>query len=233
MTQSPDDKSHISVNVGGILNITYLSPVENTLVIPIPLEAATAIGEIVVLWGGFEQRMDAILEWVFAFRGVHPPEKWRREPFKKRKKIFRQQMIECCRLMFPQEEKVFRQIADTAGVLHWQRNAVAHGYVEIRHKPNPNAATGSDAFFVARGQHNGRDVEISLDRETLSKLRHDVAHLGGKLMAATFRMGGNIENGSPEIVVADKHFFGRSRWGIFQTLATPIIDVPQKSQHKM
>jgi len=221
----------LKVTVSGSLDIRYMEVGKNSLLVPIPDEIALAIGHIAILWGGFEQRMDASLAQVFESSRIEPPLNWRHLPFKKRKSLFRKHMTEYCRLMFPREEKVVRQVADEAGGLYWRRNVVAHAFVEIRPVASPQSPTGYTPWYVARGVHNGKDVEVSLDIETLTKLRHDISHLGGKLMAALSRMGATVSNGSPELVVADKDLLQGPPRGSFQTLAMPNIQIPQRKSY--
>ena len=70
--------------------------------------------------------------------------------------------------------------------------------------PNAKSPTGFDVIFYAVNRYKGRDIQIDLDEATLGKLWHDIAHLGGNLMAGISRLGGHLDTVSPEVVVADK-----------------------------
>jgi hypothetical protein len=59
-----------------------------------------------------------------------------------------------------------------------------------------------------------------LEEDVLEKLRHNIAHLGGNLVAAITRMGGSIQSGSPEYVVADTDFLRSPPSGSFRLLPT-------------
>ena len=128
--------------------------------------------------------------------------------------------------MFPAETVVFMTIADKSADLHWRRNIVAHGFVEMRSRENASTATGHEAAFYARGSHNGRDLEISLDTDTLQKLWQDIAHLGGALLAALARMGAGIGNGPQDLVVADKDVL-QGHQGEFHFLPMPTTQQRQ------
>lgn len=177
---------------------------------------------LVVQWGGFEVRLDAFIEAMFPRLHKTPPANWRRFPFRARKKLFRDLATEYTTQLFPNETSVLRDVAAKAGDLYWRRNAVAHGYIVITPEPNPSGK-GHVPHFVAKGSHKGREVEIPLDKETLEKLRHDVSHLGGKLMASISRMGGQFGTGSPELVIADTELLQGPPHGSFRFFPMPNI----------
>jgi hypothetical protein len=221
------DDNTVSVPLTAKFDIRYLKAGEFSLVIPIPDELVTLIGRIAIGWGGFEQRMDAVIENVHASLAKTPPGNWRRWAFRRRKTLFKEITAEYTKIMFPNEVDVFNEIANRSGDLHWRRNIVVHGYVTVDGKLTKElGGSPITPVFVATGTHKGRDVRILLDMETLTKLQHDIYYLGGKLMAAIFRMGGNLVTGSPELVVADTEFLQDPQSGSFQFLPTPNIPPP-------
>lgn len=220
MSYSQLDQATVQINFA--LDARYLRDGEHTLIIPLSNEVATLIGLIAIHWGGFEQRMDGLIDALFPRLNKSPPDNWRRLNFKRRRKLFKEVATEYTRTLFPAETEVLHGIADRSGDLHWRRNVVVHGYIEMASSSNMDI--GEEAAFHARGVHNSKDVSVSLDTDTLEKLRHDIAHLGGNLMASVFRMGGNISNGSPELVVPDSKILNGPESGNFQFLPTPNIN---------
>jgi len=221
---SPDGSS---ISVGGTLDLRYLRAGEHTLILPVPKEIIELVGFVVMQWGAFEQRVDALIAHVGHGMSFPLPDNWRRLSFKKRRKIFKTLMAKYTAQMFPNESRVFADISLQAADLYWRRNVVAHGYMDLRAVPDAASPTGHRATFHARGTQNGHDVEVSLDFDSLQKLRHDIAHLGGNLMAATYRMGGRVENGQQDLVVADIEFLSDAQHGSFQTVPIPNKSEPQ------
>jgi hypothetical protein len=218
----PDDDT-VSVPITHQFDATHLKAGEFSLVIPLPDELAILIGRIAIGWGGFEQRMDAVIDHMHICLAKTPPDNWRRLAFRRRKTLFKEITKAYTQLMFPNETVVLKEIADRSGDVHWRRNTVVHGYITIDGKLTKE--TG-DTVYVATGTHKGNDVKIPLDIKTLSKLQHDIAHLGGKLMASIFRMGGNVAFGVPELVVADIDLLQTPQSGSFQFLPTPNTPQP-------
>jgi hypothetical protein len=218
-----DKPSPVSVPFDGQFNINYLKAGEHSLLIPIPERIATLIGLIAVQWGAFEIRMDTMIETVCDRLGRKPPPLWKTLSFRQRKKLFRDTMAEYTGRIFPDESATFRKIVATAGDLHWRRNTVAHGYIVIGSVPDHASETGHRATYTAFGTHKGRQTKIELTEEGLDKLRHDIMHLGGALIAAIHRMGGGLDQ--PELVIADRDLLQDQQSGSFQML--PIARIPQ------
>jgi hypothetical protein len=204
----PDDKPQSPlggpVQISAKLDIRHLRAAEHTLIIPVPDEIALLMARVVISWGAFELRMDAAIAGALHSLSKAEPPKWKFQSFDQRKALFKDLMIEYTNKLAPHEADTFRKIADQSGDLQWRRNAVAHGYVKGRSIPNAKSPTGFDVIFYAVNRYKGRDIQIDLDEATLGKLWHDIAHLGGNLMAGISRLGGHLDTGSPEIVVADK-----------------------------
>ena len=214
----------IEVRVGGRFDVTYLKDGEYTLIIPVPDQIADLIGRVVILWGGFELRMDLLIVDILRALRRKEPKGWRRRSFSQRKCLFKEIMDEYAKSMFPAETVTFRRIIESATDLQWQRNTVAHGYIKAKSIPDPKAPKGYSASFYAVGILNDKEVMVELDEATLEKLRHDIAHLGGNLMAAVSRMGGHLNTDSPELVIADKDLLQDALSGSFRTL--PISKIP-------
>jgi hypothetical protein len=178
------------------------------------------MSRVIILWGAFELRMDAMVEFLIPVLGKTQPPTWKSLSFDKRKALFKSLTLEYTAKMFPGETETFRKLADQAGDLQWRRNTVAHGFIKGRSTPNANSPTGYDVVFYAVNRHKGKHVQIDLDNPTLEKLRHDIGHLGGNLMAAISRMGGHLVTTSPEIVVADRDFLQGSPSGNLPLLPT-------------
>lgn len=195
-----------------------------TLVVPVPESILEKIGRVAIQWGAFELRMDKTIEAIL-LRLYRIEPGWENLPFRKRKKLFKDVMTDYTTKLFPHETKTFQAIADNSADLHWRRNTVVHDYV-VGHAPT-GGKDGDEATFTAFGTHNGKKVQIPLELESLEELAHDVAHLGGNLVAATARMGGRLETESPEIVIADKDFLQIQQSGSFQILP---ISRPLQSQ---
>jgi len=79
--------SEKSVAISSELNLDYLKAGEHTLVIPLPDDVVKHIGQIVVLWGGFEFRMDVMIETILPRLHMQEPGGWRQLNFKKRKRL--------------------------------------------------------------------------------------------------------------------------------------------------
>ena len=213
------------VQISAKLDMRYLKAGEHTLIIPVPDEIALLIARIVILWGAFELRMDAAIASVLHSLSKAEPHRWKFQSFDQRKTLFKELMIEYTNKSFPHETDTFRKIADQSGDLQWRRNTVAHGYVKGRSIPNAKSPTGFDVIFYAVNHYKGRDIQIDLDEATLGKLWHDIAHLGGNLMAGISRLGGHFDTVSPEIVVADKDVLQSTPSGNL-----PILDTWKASQ---
>ena len=59
-----------------------------TFIIPFDEGCAELIGEIVIYWGAFEVRMDALMAHIFDISGKRPNPKWRKQPFGDAKSYF-------------------------------------------------------------------------------------------------------------------------------------------------
>jgi hypothetical protein len=225
-----DDKAPATAPGGAVpvsmrFDVRYLKDGEHTLVIPISDAVADLMGRIVILWGGFELRMDLVIAFMLKTLGREEPKGWKRRSFSQRKELFQELMATYTTKLFPSESATFERLVTEAIDLQWQRNTIAHGYIKGRSQPDPTSATGYSAVFYAVGKQNGKEVMIDLDEPTLERLRHAIAHLGGNLMAAIHRMGGHIETESPEIVIADKEFLQGHQSGSLRTL--PVSKTPE------
>ena len=221
---SDTDNNSVSADFKFVLNQDYLRDGEHTLVIPVPDEISILVGKIAVGWGGFEIRMDKTIEAILIRLGQKGPQSWQRMNFKRRRKLFKDTLANYTKQLFPNETETFRTIADTAGDLHWRRNTVVHGYVNVRVTAT-SGASGEIAFF-ATGIHNNKQVDIPLDGPTLEKLYHDIAHLGGNLMAAINRMGGTFVTPTPEFVISDREILQGPPQGSLTPL--PIASTPRR-----
>jgi len=211
--------------VSTTLNRDYLRDGEYTLVVPISDHIALLMARVVIAWGAFEVRMDWVIE---AFlKGLHRQEekKWRGLPFGRRKKIFAEAASAYTAIMFPNETEFFTRLVATATDLQWQRNTVAHGYIKGQSISDANSPSGFRAQFYAVGMRGNGEEFIYLDEPTLEKMYHEIAHLGGNLIAALGRMGAHVETESPEIVVADRDLLQSPAHGSFQAL--PISKSPR------
>ncbi len=207
------------VEFGGQFNTVHMAAGKHLLVIPLPDEVAVLMGRIAVQWGAFEERMDMIVGTTLA--GYGRDEKgWKQRSFRKRSKLYKDLMVEYSTTYCPNETAALRAVAADASQLHWRRNIVVHGIVEIH--GDGSGAHQPAARFTAHGSHNGKMVALPLDVETLSKLWHDIAHLGGALMMAYFRMGGALVPGkSQELIVADADLLQGPQSGSFRTVPIP------------
>jgi hypothetical protein len=221
----PTDKSGAGpVNIAARMDIRFLRSGEHTLLVPIPDNIALLLARVIISWGAFELRMDAAIgAFLSSLKKAEPP-RWKFLSFDQRKRLFKDLAIEYTTIVAPVEKDVFCKIADSSGDLQWRRNTVAHGYIKGRSVKNPASPTGFDVIFYAVNHYKGRDIQIDLDEMTLTKLWHDIAHLGGNLMAGISRMGGRLETVSPEIVIADKDVLRNGPSGslpILETWKTP------------
>ena len=214
-----------TVSIAARFNVTFLKDGEYTLIIPIPDAIADLIGRIVILWGGFELRMDLLIAFLLKALDRSEPKGWKRRPFNQRKGFFKELTATYTAKLFPSETVTFERLVTEATDLQWQRNTIAHGYIITSSQADPTSATGWSPKFFAVGERDGKEVLIALDEPTLEKMRHAIAHLGGNLMAAVHRMGAQMETRSPEVVVADKDFLQDHQSGSFQML--PISKTPQ------
>jgi|SRR5579859_452977 len=208
------------VNISAKMDVRFLRAGEHTLLVPVPDDIALLLARVIISWGAFELRMDAVIgAFLTSLRKPEPP-RWRFLSFDQRKRLFKDLAIEYTTAVAPHETDTFRKIADVSGDLQWRRNTVAHGYIKGRSLKNPASPTGFDAIFYAVNHYKGREVQIDLDEATLTKLWHDIAHLGGNLMAGISRLGGRLETISPELVIADKDVLQNGPTGSLPTLET-------------
>lgn len=201
------------------LDTRYLKNGLVTLIIPMRPKLAEFIGFIVAQWGGFEVRMDALIDGFHKGLKKDPPENWNRLPFKKRKELFKTTYREYLpQVGWADEIAPLDNICATAADLHWRRNVIVHGFYRY-HLPATYNGPEDDVHMTAYGRHKNRDVEIELSEETLSKLFHEIAHLNGDLMSRMARRGVSIDN--PEMLVEDKWFLQDQEHGSFQTAPIP------------
>jgi len=185
--------------------IETLVPGRHTFIVPFDEGCAELIGEIVIYWGAFEVRMDALMSHVFDITGKRPNPNWRKQPFGERKKLFRKLMREYTSRMFPSLTKKFDEIMDVADDLQIKRNIVSHGYYQTAASPS-DAAGVSKPVIIATGEKQKQFITINV--ETLGQLWHDISHLVGELIACVNEMGGVVDGN--DIVLCDDDFIGLS-----------------------
>ena len=71
------------VKISAQLDVRYLKAGEYSLLIPVPDETAVLIGRIAIGWGGFEQRLDGVMDAMFASLSQQPVENWRKTQLQK------------------------------------------------------------------------------------------------------------------------------------------------------
>jgi hypothetical protein len=87
------------------LDASHLEEGSYTLVIPIPEEIISLIGRVVINWGGFELRMNALIGHIFVTMGKVPEPRWEFQSFDRRKSLFKSLLTEYTHKMFPNETK--------------------------------------------------------------------------------------------------------------------------------
>jgi len=196
----------------------------HTFIIPFDDGCAERIGEIVIYWGAFEVRMDALITHIFQVSGKNPNPKWRKLPFGERKKLFRKVIDEYTALMFPHMTAKFDEIMNMADILQTKRNIVAHGYYEIL--PGEKNSDGEvTPRIVATGDAQKGSIEINT--QTVNQLWHDISHLVGELLACVNQMGGHLSG--TDIVIADDDFMGLPETEEPKPLQIRTLDLSKKT----
>ena len=167
----------------------FLKPGAQLLMLPIGQELAVLIGTVAAQWGAFEGLFAQMGRTLAEAAGDD-------ERFANQKGFARRIVLvrEYARLVkFSKNDAggkaLLETILRTAADLHWRRNIVVHGEYGFTWPPH-----SSHAHARATGVHNGREVTIKLDHDTLTRLWHDIAHLGGEM----HRLGtltGEVEGG--------------------------------------
>lgn len=219
MSNKDFETGPVNVSFTERLDIRFLKSGQHSLIIPIPDDLVALIGHVAVQWGAFDYRLNVITEHFIKLLRKKPPRGWRKQPFVKRKKLFKDVSQEYTAQMFPDSSQLFREIADTAASLHIKRNVIVHGYIEIKGIEDASSPTGGSATFVAHGVHKRKPISYQLTEDFLQEVKHDISHLSGNMMAEINRMGGRLISGGPEIVVPDTDLLQDPQSGNFRTLA--------------
>ena len=185
-------------------DVRYLKKGEISLIIPVQPRHAELIGMIVFYWGAFEVRLDSCIRSIHEVMRRELPTNFERMQFKRRNELFRE-IIEDYLPNTGQDGwiellPVFKSLSHRAAALQWKRNVVAHGFYTY-HQPidrDPQLPP----IVTATSIYKGRRVEIRLTDDILSKLKHDIAHLSGRLMFELLSRG--LTFGQPEILVEDR-----------------------------
>lgn len=194
----------------------HLKKGHHTFLLPLEPEVENLVGKVVIYWGAFELRMDTVTDSVTAVMGKHAtplPSGWRRQPFVKRKALFKSVLTGYTRLMFPDWESRVRQLADQSGDLHWRRNLVAHGYYQTE----PVAGSQGEYRFRAYGDVKGQRRSLLIDVDTLNKIWHDIAHLLGDLMSFVNHTGATTN--AIDLVIPDDDILREGKQGSVRVLA--------------
>lgn len=165
---------------------TYFGPINESKIQkpwsrpPIAWEFYPLIGQIATTWGGIEVRMNSLIPWMAKAASVEIPERWSRENFIKRKKLFVDLVKEC----FKSEPSIAHYLRETVAIAadcHWRRNLIVHGKIVAQwgwHVVSPPE-------FIFRlqvdGRHNGREVTEFYSLEDLEALFLRIAHTHGRL----------------------------------------------------
>jgi hypothetical protein len=185
MIDNPFDQPRSPVNplfeenkstVTASFNIKYLKDGSHIVYLPIPDDLLRLIGLVAAHWGTFEVELNKLIAALLsAISRVEPG--WERFGFKRRKTLFAELVKENLAITFPIAAANYKAIAGNAADLYWRRNLAVHGLYRVTF---PGAGPNSPTFW-AGGVHNNKSVEIPIDTNTLEKLWHDIAHLGGEL----------------------------------------------------
>lgn len=162
----------------------YLKAGKHVAILPMDDALTSHIGRVTASWCFYETMFNRLIEQMLEAAERHEPN-WQRRPFKKRTELARQLLDKVTFPLADEEGKRrIRKCLDNAADLQWRRNAIVHGSYTMRIAPQSSAA-----IFFAHGTHNGRSVKVALDPDTLEKLWHDIAHLGGEFIEISKLLG--------------------------------------------
>jgi len=146
-------------------------------ILPMNDALTSLIGRVTAYWSYDETMLHQLIEQMLQAAERTEPN-WQRRSFAKRVDLTRELLDQ---VTFPSaDEEGKKRIRDNiscAKDLQWQRNTIVHGSY-TSHMPAKSTAI----MFTAHGTHNGREVIVPLDPETLEKLWHDIGHLCGDFM---------------------------------------------------
>jgi hypothetical protein len=139
----------------------------------VPENWAHLVGFIAVLWGQFESQFDDFIESMVKHNGTTITESWKRENFRKRKKLFRDE----ARTTFKDHPNLRRVISDIlaeAARLQLLRSILLHGNILGYRVPG-------DYALIARLERHGRIFECQFRFDELEAVFADLSFLCGKI----------------------------------------------------
>lgn len=172
----PDESFNVALRTPEI----DLSKIKGTgMAMPIlPDVFSLFIGRIAVSWSQFDQGLSHFLKPLCVSNGQSPHVVDIMRAFKKRKTLCRNQ----AELQFGRTSNIYKHInslLEDAANLAVKRNSILHGKVTAKVKAFPGNK-GEQKFefsMLAKGGHNGADIEVEFSLEAIEELFHDFASI--------------------------------------------------------
>jgi hypothetical protein len=130
---------------------------------PIPWEFYPFIGQITAVWGGFEVRLDQVIDWLIHETGKRPDRDPHRLNFRKRKELCRD-LIRDRFAESPSVVEYLDKVLSDAADLHWRRNLLVHGAISMVCEFINLSPPKMQLLLRADGRHNGKPVTQDYSR---------------------------------------------------------------------
>ena len=194
-----------------------------------PAPLATAVGLALLSWSSIERQFDEVLAAIISTNGNQPNDAWKRMGFKRRCALFKTEMKPIFE-NHPNIMKFLRQALGDCKILHWKRNALAHGRCavsfEIKNNPGTELATITPRLNILANR-GAIQEELNFSEDDLQDLYYELGHLNGRLAAIIDPLAGLLP-----LPYADREFLenwrGRNRPS--PPTESTLADPPEASQ---
>lgn len=181
-------------------DVKYLKKGKSSVILLLPQDMCAEIGSIIAHWGMFESAFDATLASLIEGErddgGTRDTALWRRQKFKRRRKLFCAICKEWLSGWKPESATALKTLIDRSGDIATKRNLIAHGSYAYSIAPYSDLATNCRAINQETGE------QFDFDLEVLKKLRQDISHLTADLLTE-FQKFGAVEGMPPMIEDAE------------------------------
>lgn len=145
------------------------------------------IGAVIAYWGHLEMILDQCLKGLIEAEAADKIERdtegWQRQPFRRRKRLFKAICRDWVSTWNPAVAAELAKIADKASSLARKRNMIAHGNYGFTLLPHSSTAEKCRAVNHETGE------EMFFDTHVLQKLWHDISHLAADFILAMAKIG--------------------------------------------
>jgi hypothetical protein len=181
-------------------DIKYMQEGRYSVLLFLPEAYHAPIGLIVAYWGNFEVVFDSCLEGLIAGEiadgKVRDTSGWKRQSFRRRRKLFKDICKEWLMTWRPDEADRLIAIIDAASQLQSRRNLIAHGTYGYSIPPHSSVAQECYAF------NGSTNEKMPFDEEVLKRIYHEISHVTADLVH-TFQSFGKISGPYSQLADAE------------------------------